>query len=76
MVAHQDIGVNPPGRPLTRLPQGLKETGPVRIILENILLPIPPAHHVIDRPRKFHSHLPRHRISFSLRLPENARKKD
>ena len=48
----------------------------VEVILENVLPPVPAAHHVINRPRKFHPHLSRHRARFALGAPEMQEKKD
>ena len=48
-----------PPTPDTRFIQGLPKSFPVSIILENGFTPISPIHHVIDRPRIFHSEFSR-----------------
>lgn len=55
MIPHQTKGVNLPAGFGTSLAEGFQKALPILIILENLRAPIPAIHHVINRPRIFHS---------------------
>jgi hypothetical protein len=60
MVGHQAKGLHLPARFPTGLAQGVEETLPILVILEDGFPPVPAIHHVINRSGIFHSELPRH----------------
>jgi hypothetical protein len=74
MVAHQDVSMDSPTGPLTRLSQSFQKTRAITIILEDVFAAVASTHNVIKRPLKFDPHFPRHCVFASL--PPNARKKD
>ena len=62
MIVHQHPGMDTPTRSPAHFTQGFKKSCAISIVAENLLLAIPPVHHVIDRPFKFDSCFSCHRI--------------
>src|SRR6266496_1554354 len=60
VIGHQTPGMHVPVRLATALAQGGQEQFPILVIPEDRLPPIPPTHHVIDRPWIFDTQLARH----------------
>jgi hypothetical protein len=54
--------------------QGFQEADPIGLIFKNILTPIAPAHHMIERPFKLHPDLARHPFSL-LKAASKMREK-
>jgi hypothetical protein len=54
---------------LGTLRQRLEELLTINIIEKNVLSPVAPVHHVIDRARILHSHRPRHGTSLTAAVP-------
>ena len=60
VVPHQAIGVHLKTGLLTGFRQRLEKVLAIDIIVENVLPPVPAAHHVVDRPRILDANLARH----------------
>src|ERR1043165_3281936 len=60
MIAHQTISVQLPSGLCANSPETFKEASPVRIVPEDFLAPIPPAHEVINSSLVLNPKLPRH----------------
>src|ERR1039458_2172556 len=54
---------------LGTLRQRLEELLTINIIEKNVLSPVAPVHHVIDRARILHSHRPRHGMNLTRAVP-------
>jgi hypothetical protein len=55
MIPHQTPRLHLPARLDANLPERFQKPLPIRVILENLLAPIPAIHHVINRAGIFHS---------------------
>src|SRR5579863_8196173 len=60
IIVHQAIGMRLPARLATGFSERFQKSPPINVILKNILPPVTPVHHMINRARVFDSQLPRH----------------